>query len=252
MWLDYMRSLGRARDGYALLLGLGVLCAAIATVLLGRQPEPPMQARVQLPLADVFRIPWRLPAFRRFMTAMIVWNMALGTAAAFFSAHALQVLHIPFTTLALFDVVTSAITLLSLPLWGRIADRIGHRKVLLVCMAGVIVLPWSWVLATPSTIWILYANAVISGIWWPGVVLAQSNRLMEQVPNEARGAYLALFAAMTGLGYFLASTLAGGLADLMGNIQWSLGPLLVNNYQTIFIIASLLRGSVVLFWRKSL
>jgi MFS family permease len=252
MLLDYMRTIGRARDGYALVLGVAVLCASIGTILLARQPEPPMQSRSRLPLADVFRVPWQLPSFRRFMTAMIVWNMALGTAASFFSAHALQVLRIPFTTLALFDVVTSAISLLSLPLWGRIADRIGHRKVLLICISGVIVLPWSWVLATPNTLWILYANAVVSGIWWPGLMLSLSNRLMEQVPSTARSAYLALFAAMTGLGYFLASTLAGGLADLMANVQWSLGPLRVNNYQTLFIIASFLRGSVVLFWRKSL
>lgn len=252
MWLDHMRTLGRSRDGYALLFGIAVLCASFGTTLLARQPEPPMRARVQLPLADTFRIPWRLPNFRRFMIAMIIWNMALGTAASFFGAHALQVLRIPFTTLALFDVITSAISLLSLPLWGRVADRVGHRKVLLICTLGVIGLPLNWVFATPSTLWILYANAVISGIWWPGLLLAQSNRLMEQVPNEARGAYLALFAATTGLGYFMASALAGGLADLLANVHWSLGPLLVNNYQTLFIIAALLRGSVLVFWRKAL
>ncbi|HEX6287919.1 MAG TPA: MFS transporter [Herpetosiphonaceae bacterium] len=252
MWLDHMRSLGRSADGYAVLFGVGVICGAISTALLARQPEPSMQLRARLPLADVLRIPWRLASFRQFMTAMIVWNAALGTAASFFSAHALQVLHIPFTTLALFDVLTSAISLLSLPLWGRIADRVGHRRVLIVCMAGVIVLPWAWVLTTPTTLWILYLNAVVSGIWWPGLVLAQSNRLMEQVPREARGAYLALFAATTGMGFFVASTLAGGLADILANVRWSLGPLQVNNYQTLFIIASMLRGSVVLFWRKAL
>jgi MFS family permease len=252
MWLDHMRTLGRATDGYAALFGVGVLCAAIATALMARQPEPVMQARTRLPLADVFRIPWQLPRFRRFMLAMIVWNLALGTATSFFSAHALQVLHIPFTTLALFDVLTSAVSLLTLPFWGRITDRIGHRRVLLICMTGVIVLPLSWVVTTPGTLWVLYANAIVSGIWWPGLVLAQSNRLMEQVPTEARGTYLALFAATTGLGFFLASTLAGGLADLLANVQWTLGPLQVNNYQTLFIIASLLRASVVVFWRKAL
>jgi MFS family permease len=252
MWLDYMRKVGRATDGYALLFGIGVLCSAIATILLARQPEPPMQSRTRLPLADVLRIPWHTPGFRQFMLAMMVWNLALGTATSFFSAHALQVLRIPFTTLALFDVVTSAISLLTLPLWGRVADRYGHRRVLIACMTGVLFLPWCWVITTPTTLWILFANAVISGIWWPGLVLAQSNRLMEQVPTEARGAYLALFGATTGIAYFGASSIAGGLADLLANIRWTLGPLQINNYQTLFIIGSLLRCSVVLFWRKAL
>lgn len=249
--LDRFRATNAA-DGYALLFGVAVLCAAIGTVFLSRQPEPPMQHRQRLPLAEVLRLPLRTPAFRRFVVALIVWNMALGAAAPFFSAHALQVLRLPFTTLAFFDVITSAISLLTLPLWGRIADRIGQRRVLLICMTGVIILPWAWVLATPTTIGFLYANAIISGIWWPGLNLALANRLMEQVPTVGRGAYLAFFAAATGLAYFAASALAGSVADLLVGVNWSLGGLPVSNYQTLFIASSLLRGSVALFWRKSL
>lgn len=251
VWLDHMRAAGREADGYALIFGTAVLCAAIGTVLLARQPEPRLTGITRLPIGEVLRQPLRHPGFRRFVGGMIVWHVALGVAVPFFSAHALTVLHLPFTTLAMLDVLTSAVSLLTLSLWGQIADRFGQRRVLLVCMTGVVLLPLFWVVATPSTVWLLYCNAIISGIWWPGIGLAQANRLMEQSPAKARGAYLALFAASTGLAYFLASMMGGLIANALAEIHLSIGGYAISNYKLIFIMSSVLRGSAVLFWRKS-
>jgi hypothetical protein len=101
-------------------------------------------------------------------------------------------------------------------------------------------------------IWPLYANAVLSGIWWSGLNLALSNRLMEQVPASARGAYLAVFAAGTGLTYFLASLGAGSVADLMAGVQLNIAGLSINNYQALFIVSSLVRCATFLLGRKAL
>ncbi|MBA3943314.1 MAG: MFS transporter [Herpetosiphonaceae bacterium] len=251
-WLDRMRAAGDVTNGYAILFAIGVVCATIGTLFLARQPEPALPPVTRLRLTEVVRRPLRHHSFRQFMLATMVWNVALGVAVPFFSAHALTVLHLPFTQLAMFDVITGAVSLLSLSLWGQLADRFGHRRIMLGCMAGVILLPWCWVFATPSSLWFLYLNAVISGIWWPGINLAQANRLMEQAPVEARGAYLASFAACTGLAYFLASTFGGGVADALAGVHWALGGLSISNYQTLFIMSSLLRASTVIFWRRSL
>lgn len=249
-WLDRMRAAGDLAHGYALMLGLAVLCGACSTLLLARQPEPPMARLPRLPLREVVCLPFRHPAFRRFMAVLVLWNLALGTSAPFFGAHALTVLGVSFATLAMFDVITSAVSLLTLPWWGRLSDRIGHRRVLLICMALVVLLPWSWILATPDTLWILFLNAMLAGIGWPGVGLAQGNRLLERAPATARSAYLAIFAAATGLAFFVASTGAGALADLLAGVQWHLGPLTLNEYQITFLLSSLLRGSAVVLGRR--
>lgn len=252
-WLDRMRGLGREADGYAVLLGLAVVCGALGTLLLGRHPEPPMSApKVRLAPLAVLRAPWSNPTFRAFMLTMIAWNAALGVPAAFFSAHALKILGLPFTRLASFDVLTSAVAMLAFPIWGRLSDRWGQRRVLLLCMAGTIVMPLAWVIATPDSLWVLYLNSTLAGIWWAGIGLTQANRLMEHMPRESRSAYLAAFGAFTGLAYFGASSLAGVLADTLASTPLVVAGRTLGPYTLIFVLGSLLRGSVVLFGRKSL
>ncbi len=250
LWLDRMRAAGDLAYGYAIMYGAAVLCGALSTLLLSRQPEPPMARVPRLPLRDVIRVPFAQREFRRFMLTIVVWSAAIGVSAPFFSAHALTVLGMSFATLAMLDVITSGVSLVSLPLWGRVSDRIGHRRVLTISMAAVVLLPWFWVVATPQTLWLLFINAALSGIGWPGIALAQGNRLMERVPAAARGAYLAIFGATTGLAFFGASICAGALADALAGTRWTIGPLLINEYQVVFILSSLLRGGTVLLGRK--
>lgn len=252
VWLDYMRNAGQSTHGYTTLFGLAVLCAGVSTVLLSRQPEPRLQQTARMPLKQVMSVPLRHREFRRFMFVTVGWSFGMGVSAPFFGAHALTVLRLPFTTLATIDVIIAMISLFTLPIWGRLTDRLSHRTILLMCMLFVVPLPWFWVLATPTAVYFLYANAVFSGIWWPGLNLAQANRLMEQVPREARGSYLALFGATTGLAFFVASFLGGGVANLLANVQWSLGPLTINNYETLFIASSLIRLATVVLGRKAL
>lgn len=252
LWLDRMRAADRAVDGYTGILSVAILCAAGASILLSRLPEPPLVQTQRLPIREVVRRPLQHPAFRRFMVGLMVWHAALGIATPFFSAHALTVLHLSFQTLAMFDVITAAVSIGAVGLWGQLADRVGHRRVLLMCITGVILLPWCWVIATPSALWPLYVNAVLSGIWWSGLNLALSNRLMEQVPAEGRGGYLAVFAASTGLTFFFASMISGNVANLLSAVSLDIGWLSLNNYQIIFVFSSMLRLSTLVFWRKAL
>ncbi len=252
LWLDRMRAADRAVEGYAGIFTLAILCGAVGSLLLSRQPEPPLVQSARLPIREVVRRPLQHPSFRGFMIGLMVWHAALGMAVPFFSAHALTVLQLPFQTLAMFDVITAAVSIGTVGLWGQLADRVGHRRVLLTCIAGVILLPWCWVVATPTVLWPLYFNAVLSGIWWSGLNLALSNRLMEQVPAEGRGGYLAVYAACTGLTFFLASMLSGNLANALSGVALAVSGLSLNNYQMIFVISSILRLSTLLFWRKRL
>lgn len=251
-WLDHMRAAGQLADAYAAIFAVGGVCGMISTLLLIAQPEPPMQRVARLPLREIVRVPLRNVQFRQFLRAHMGWQIAVGVAAPFFAAHALTVLDLPFQLLATLDVITAATSLLALRAWGSVADRIGHRRVLVIGMVIVIPLPLAWVAATPTTLWPLYLNATIAGIGWSAVNQSLFNRLMEQAPAAARGAYLAVYGTLTGLAGFGASVLAGGVANVLEGVTWHLLSWPMNNYQTLFLVACFLRASVPLLWRKAL
>jgi len=180
------------------------------------------------------------------------WALAIGLPAPFYNAQGIQNLHLSFATLALFAIVTSAVALITQPLIGRLQDRYGDKSVLVGCVLGVILLPWGWVVATP-TFWLpLWINAIGAGIFWPGITQGQMNMLMDRAPAEGRGAYVASYGAITGLGTFVASLLGGAIATGLGGAIVQLGPLALNHYTILMVASSLGRAAMAFVFARRL
>jgi MFS family permease len=154
--------------------------------------------------------------------------------------------------LALLAVATGAVTLISQPLIGRLQDRYGDRRVLIGSVVGVILLPWGWVLATPTFLLPLWLNAIFSGVFWPGITQGLLNLLMDRAPAEGRGAYVASYGAVTGLGAFVASLLGGAIAVGLGSTIVHIGPLALNHYAVLFVLSSVGRAAMALVFMRKL
>lgn len=237
---------------YAGLLVLAAACGGAGTFLLARQPEPRMLSVSRRSIGEILRMPLRHTRFRAFAGTWIIWQIGMGIAAPFFTAYGLTALHLSLRTLALMDVIASLTSLLAQPRWGRLADRIGQRKVLMICMLGVVPLPWFWIVATPARIWPLFVNATMSGALWAGLTMTQTNRLMEQAPAEGRSAYVAAFSAMTALPYMLASLGVGALMSMVGVMPLTLAGVSFHPYLIFFLFSGLLRLIALIVGRKAL
>ncbi len=250
--LDAARKAGHAEWGF---LGLyTVACAAglVSTYFVSRQPEPPFaRAAGGTSFRKLVQAPWRDRNFRAFIFTLTVWSIGINIAAPFYNAQALKNLHVSYQQLATLDMTTIAVTLLTQPFWGRWSDRVGHRRTLMISMIGASPLALMWLIATPSTIWLIYLNNVLSGIFWPGVNLSLSNRLMERAPAAGRAGYLALYSAITGGLAFLASMFGGLIAGGLEGHYFQFGPLGLNNYQVLFLMAGVIRISVALLRSRS-
>lgn len=250
--LDAARRAGHADLGFLTLYGIACAAGLLSTYFVSRQPEPPFRRAGGTTFLALVQAPWRDRSFRGFMLTLTLWNIGINLGSPFFSAQALQGLHVNYAQLATFDMTTAAVSLLSGPIWGRWADRVGHRRTLLLSMTGAAPLALTWLFITPDSLWLLYANNMLSGIFWPGVNLALTNRLMERAPAAGRAGYLALYSAITGGMAFLASLLGGVVANALRGGEYGIGSLPLNHYQVIFLVAGLIRVSTVLLRRRSL
>lgn len=249
--LDHYRGAGDAPLGYALIFGVSVICAIAGAVVLSRQPEPPMR-RQRMRVADLFRAPLLHRRYRTLILAATGWALVTGIAAPFFNAYGLQNLKLSFASLAIFNAVTSAVMLVTQPLIGRLQDRYGDKRVLIGSIVGAVVLPWGWIIATPTSLAPLWVNAVFSGVFWPGITQGLVNLQIDRAPAENRGAYMASYGAVTGLGTLAASLLGGAIATAIGAGAVHLGPLALDHYAVLFAISSIGRAAMALVFARRL
>jgi MFS family permease len=242
--LDQYRGSSDEALGYLLIFGVASICAVVGAIVLWHQPEPPKQRVERITVGQLLSAPMRHRQFRMFSLIFAAWAMVTGISAPFFNAYGLQDLKLSFAQLAIFAILTSAVGLLTQPLIGRLQDTYGDKRVLVVSIAGVLFLPWGWVFATPTFLLPLWLNAIGTGVFWPGITQGSLNLLMDRAPAEGRGAYVAVFGAITGLGTFVASLLGGAIAVSLGSTIVHIGPLALNHYALLFVLSSLGRATV--------
>lgn len=249
--LDYYEQINNDALGYALIFGAAVITAIAGVIVLDRQPEPPIQRRERVRAVELFSAPMRNRPFRGFSLICTGWALVTGIAGPFFNAFGIQTLGLSFTTLALFGVATSAVAIFTQPFIGRLQDRYGSRLVLVCCAIGVVPLPLGWVFSTPTFLLPLWLTSIFSGVFWPGITQGMVNLVMERAPNEGRGAYVAFYGAITGVGTFIAGLLGGVIASAIGGSLFQLGPFTLTQYSILFVASSIGRGIVAaLFTRR--
>lgn len=250
--LDQYRGGSVERFGYALIFCIAVVCAVAGAFILTKKPEPPLRRSQRVDIRKLLSAPLHHRHFRALSMASAGWALAIGISAPFFNAYGIQNLHLSFASLAVFAIVTSAVALVTQPLIGRLQDRYGDKRVMVASVIGAATLPWGWVVATPTFLLPLWLNAVGSGIFWPGITQGWMNLVMDRAPAEGRGAYVASFGAITGLGTFVASLLGGAIASGLGGTLIQLGPLALNHYAILFIASSLGRAAMALVFARKL
>ncbi|NTU79353.1 MAG: MFS transporter [Chloroflexales bacterium] len=248
--LDVMRGRGAETLGYALIFGVALLSAFGAAALIARQGEPPLRPKERVSLPEMLSAPLSDRPFRAFVAANVGWAFVTGIATPFFNAYGLTTLQLSFATLGLTAVVTSAVSLVFAPLVGRLQDKLGYRKVLVACVIGTVVLPWGWVLSTPENIVPLWLTAIFSGVFWPGLNQGLANVMMDRAPADHRGAAIAAFGAITGIGTLVAGLVGGVIATVAAGAQLALGPVMLTGLALIFVLTSLGRAAMAwVFWR---
>lgn len=236
--------------GFAALFGIAVIRGIVSFYLLSRQPEPPMargeeQAKGLAALIDFYRPPFQEPAFRRFMLFAGMMATAQFFAAPFYVVYALQTLKLDYVWIQVYATLSSLSSLLSMPMWGLLADKFGNRPLLAIGVCGTGTLPLLWVISRPEhmafTVVILVLNHLLGGLFWAGVNLSQFNLLIGTTPTERKSVYIGAMSAVTGVLGGLSPIVGGALVTALRGVE--IHPLgwPMNNYQIVFFINGMLR-----------
>lgn len=185
--------------------------AAGSTWLMRRQHDP-QTGSPSKPVARDLVEPFTQAASRRILTYQAAWNLALGLTASLTAVYMLKKLHIGFTGMAIYTATLAVARIVTMPLWGRVLDRIGARPVLVVCSIGSALASALWIVAAPGRLWPIALDAVLSGALLGGQGLAAFAIPLAVAPRSSRTMLLSAFVMTGGLAFGLGSVAGGAVA----------------------------------------
>ncbi|GAB1543969.1 MFS transporter [Scytonema sp. NUACC21] len=155
--------------------------------------------------------------FLRLLLYLGLWMFAVNLSAPFFNLYMMQNLALDLNVVTLYTSLASGANLVMLVFWGKLADRVGNRPLLLLVGILIAVTPIFWLFTG--------ADAVSVWVWLPLIHLATggsiaaselciNNIQMSVAPVDRPSQYFALAAAVAGVGGGLGSTVGGFIAGL--------------------------------------
>ncbi len=155
--------------------------------------------------------------FLIFLFYIGVWTFAVNLSTPFFNLYLLDNLKLDLNWVTLYTSLTAGANLVMLVLWGKLADRLGNRPLLLLVgiLAAITPLFWLGVGADSISQWVwLPVIHLFSGGTWAAIELCSSNIQMEIAPIEHPSSYFAIAAAIAGVCGAAGTTVGGFLAQL--------------------------------------
>ena len=226
-------------SGYQFALGLAFAIGAFSTFSFSRLRDPrgtaPIPVEGARSLKAVLADIKGHPIFVTLSLVMVVWNFSLNIAGPFFNVYMVQNLNFTATMVGITSIVSTVASLIVQRRVGRLADRLGSRRVMMISMALIPILPAAWVFIT--RLWQVVLLNSFGGMVWGAFNLVSFNFLLSLTPVSQRARYSAI--------YQILITLALALGAAVGSwvvTQWG--------YQAVFACSAIGRIlAVILFAR---
>ncbi|MBC1219099.1 MFS transporter [Nostoc sp. UCD121] len=144
---------------------------------------------------------WKNSNFLRFLLYFSFWNLAVNLSAPFFNLYMLDTLDLDVSYVTIYNSLQAGATLLMLILWGKLADKIGNRPILICIgiLVGATPLLWLGIGANRLDIWLwLPLLHILAGGTWAAIDLCSNNIQLAIAPIKNQSIYFATAAAVAG------------------------------------------------------
>jgi MFS family permease len=229
-------------------------------------PDIPKKPQTGVHLLRAMRAPLHDRQFLRFGAYVATLTFAISFMGQFVTLYILRMLASPDgqsrntnTLTQLMVIVAPAVAqLVVFPVWGRAADRMGKRPLLILAGLGLVPVAIGWCFVTPEHIWLGYLLSGLGAAFWAGVEVANLNLVLEMSASgdEANGdpaggsGYVAVNAVIINLAGCAGGLASGAIAQLLQNahFQWVTPFKTFTFYDVLFAISALLRLLAVLLF----
>ncbi|MBD2678417.1 MULTISPECIES: MFS transporter [Nostoc] len=153
---------------------------------------------------------WKNSNFLRFLLYFGLWTLAFNLSAPFFNLYMLDTLDLNVSYVTIYTSLQAGANLLMLIVWGKLADKIGNRPILL--FGGILVattpLLWLGIGVNQLDIWLwLPLLHILTGGTGAAMDLCNNNIQLGIAPIKNQSIYFAIAAAVAGASGALGTTI---------------------------------------------
>lgn len=156
--------------------------------------------------------------FLRYGATVMLWNLSLYMSVPFFNVHLVKNLDASPLWVGLLLLIGAAAGLLGQAAFGRMVDRKGARRLIVVSGMAVSTLPIMWFFVTSP--WQVIPINIIGGVVWSAYLLANFSLLLTLSPAGQERYYAAAYTTLMFFAMTLGPVFGGALANAYG-IKWT-------------------------------
>ncbi|PZV10332.1 MAG: MFS transporter [Leptolyngbya sp.] len=171
------------------------------------------ESPTSIPLISQF---WQDTNFLLFLLYFALWMFAVNLSAPFFNVYLLDTLAIDLRWVTCYTSLQAGAHLTMLIVWGKLADRIGNRPILLIDGILVALFPLLWLVtgANSVSLWLWFPLLhLFTGGSWAAIDLCTNNLQLGVAPLRHQPLYFAIAGAIAGISGALGTSVGGFLAE---------------------------------------
>lgn len=229
--------------GFTIIFLVAMISRYVSWYFLSRMYEPPLEVKREhyFSLGEFLR---RLNVgnFGKYVIFHSCFSFAVFIASPFFPVFMLRDLGFSYITYTIVTTTVPLASILAVSYWGRRADALGNRQIILICSLVVSVLPAMWLIS--RQVYFLIIIQILAGIFWAGFNLCSANFIYDSVIPEKRTRCISYFNIFNGFSICAGNLLGGFLAT-------HIPPLFGYRLIALFALSSFLRilASILLLKR---
>ena len=226
---------------FTVLFGLAFLCRIVSISFLASQSEPlpllPDMRRLS-PLQQLRQ--YRHSAGGKLLAYIVFVQFGIWISGPYFTAYMREELRFTYLDYAVLIAFSFVSKIIALPFCGRLAKRLGARRLLTLGGIGIIPMAGMWYVSD-NYVWLCFTQ-ITAGIAWAAYELAFLLLFFESIPATDRVSVLTLFNLLNSAALAAGALLAGLFLHLAGEQRWA--------YETLFVVSSSWRLlALLLLWR---
>ena len=156
---------------------------------------------------------FRNPQFRRLLLANFFFNFAVSIGAPMFSVHLIKNLGANSVQLSIVSTISLLVSIIFSEAWGRVADFIGRREVIIAGLPLIALFPFFYSISTNMLD--IYIFTFIAQIGWIAFNIAMFSYLAD-IGRESPQIYFTFYNSISSISTIFGSVTSGYLADIIG------------------------------------